>query len=272
MVKIVLDAGHGAGKVFNRGGLLFNEGDQNYKFSLLLKKELEKYKNVEVLLTRKNITDDPSLEDRGKMYPGADLFCSIHTNAFENSSAKGTETWVSVRNNLNFGKIFNDVTVKTLGTVDRGVKQRKQDDGRDWYGVLRNSTAKYSLLIENVFHTNLEDSKIYLAKQNELAEAQAGAIALYYNLTKKVTSKVKAVSDYNGFKKKGDSFVYFRQSGTQAFGWQKINGYWYFFRKGTGTMVTGWQKINNRWRFFDDKGRYYGDGEIKHLTTPLPFN
>lgn len=114
------------------------------------------------------------------MYPGADLFISIHTNAFENSSAKGTETWVSVRNDLKFGKIFNDVTVKTLGTVDRGVKQRKQANGQDWYGVLRSSTAKYSLLIENVFHTNLEDSKTYLAKQNELAEAQARVIAEYY--------------------------------------------------------------------------------------------
>ena len=272
MVKIVLDAGHGAGKAFNRGGLLFNEGDQNYKYSLLLKKELEKYKNVEVLLTRKNTTDDPSLEARGKMYPGADLFISIHTNAFENSSAKGTETWVSVRNDLKFGKIFNDVTVKTLGTVDRGVKQRKQSNGQDWYGVLRSSTAKYSLLIENVFHTNLEDSKIYLAKQNELAEAQAGAIANYYNLSKKQVAQVKSTNNYNGFKKKGDSLVYFRQSGTQAFGWQKINGSWYYFRKGTGTTVTGFQYINKRWRYFDNNGKYVGDGEIKRLSTPLPFN
>lgn len=85
-------------------------------------------------------------------------------------------------------------------------------------------------------------------------------------------AQVKAQSDYNGFKKSGNATIYIRPSGTQAYEWQKINGYWYYFRKGTGTMVTGWQKINSRWRFFDDKGRYYGDGEIKHLTTPLPFN
>ncbi|MFL8968886.1 GH25 family lysozyme [Helcococcus kunzii] len=90
--------------------------------------------------------------------------------------------------------------------------------------------------------------------------------------TKVEKADVKSASDYNGFKKKGDSYVYFRQSGTQAFEWQKIKGNWYYFRKNTGTMVTGFQWINNRWRYFDGEGRYVGDAKIEKKSTAMPFN
>ena len=42
-MRIILNAGHGAGKEHNRGGIYFNEGDNNYLYSLVLKEELEKY-------------------------------------------------------------------------------------------------------------------------------------------------------------------------------------------------------------------------------------
>ena len=37
-MKIILSAGHGAGKDHNRGALYYNEGDNNYYYSLELKK------------------------------------------------------------------------------------------------------------------------------------------------------------------------------------------------------------------------------------------
>ncbi len=273
-MRIVIDQGHGAGVAHNRGGLLFNEGDQNYKFGNLLKSELEKYNGVEVFTTRKKIIDNPELEERATMYKNVDLFISTHSNA-ANSTVRGMEIFLSVKNKGN-EKLAKTILLKgvdVLKTNNRGIKYKSQNDGRDWFGVLRNSNAKLSMLIEWVFHTNMTDSKVYLDKQGELAKEVSKVIANHYGLSlKQSKSQVRLVSDYNGFKKKGNAYVYFRQSGTQAYEWQKIKGYWYYFRKGTGTMVTGWQKINNRWRFFDDKGRYFGDGKIEKKSTPMPFD
>ena len=197
MVTIILDAGHGYGKKFNRGGVLFNEGDQNYRYSLILKKELEQYENVKVLLTRKTIKEDPSLEARGKMYKG-DLFVSLHTNAFSNPNVTGTETFVSMRNSDTLAKKINDTIVKTIGTKNRGVKRKKLSNGKDWFGVLRNSVSTYSILVEHVFHTNRSDSKKYLDNQTTLARETARTIASHYGLKRK-DSTVKSDKYYRVF-------------------------------------------------------------------------
>lgn len=196
-IVIVLDGGHGFGKAFNRGGVLFNEGDQMFKYSLIQKKALEQYENVKVLLTRKTIRENPSLESRGKMYKG-DLFISLHTNAFSNPNVSGTETFVSVRNSDTLAKKINDTIVRTLGTKNRGVKRRKQSNGKDWYGVLRNSVSDYSILIEHVFHTNRNDSKKFLDNQEKLAEEVAKTIANHYGLKRK-DSTVKSDKYYRVF-------------------------------------------------------------------------
>ena len=43
MAIIRFSAGHGNGKAFNRGGVLFNEGDENLVFTDLLMKKLNSY-------------------------------------------------------------------------------------------------------------------------------------------------------------------------------------------------------------------------------------
>ena len=78
--KIVLDAGHGEGKAFNRGSRIGNEGDNNFKMANILKAELEK-KGFEVTLTRNKSSDNPTLTERGKAGKGHDLLLSLHTNA-----------------------------------------------------------------------------------------------------------------------------------------------------------------------------------------------
>lgn len=186
-MRIILDAGHGAGREHNRGGLLFNEGDQNYKFSLTLKKALERYEGIEVLLTRKNGNDNPSLRERGKMYTG-DLFISLHSNAAQ-KSVRGCEIWESVKDkDHKLAEALVRTISTTLKTPNRGVKERF-DGKRDWYGVLYFSKSTHSMIIEHVFHTNREDSEVYLAKQNALAEAMAKTIAEHYN--KKLKSNGK---------------------------------------------------------------------------------
>lgn len=191
--KLVLDPGHGAGISSNRGGLLFNEGDQNFEFSQLLMAEAKKYYNVEVTNTRKTINDDPSLQERAKMGSGADLFLSLHTNA-ASPNVRGTEVFVS--HNSEYTKMAGrmaSMISDLMSTPNRGVKYRTYDDvtyshpvpgATDYWGVFRDNTADTKYLIEFVFHTNLTDSRAMLNNREELARKLMEEIAYTYDLEK----------------------------------------------------------------------------------------
>lgn len=217
--KIVLDPGHGKygnpakvnGSWIVKG---FYEGTNNYEAVQLLKAELEKYEDVEIVITRKNIDDDPSLDKRGEMGRDADLFYSWHSNGVENKNAYGVSSFSSVRRN---GKALCDAISKAVvevfkecgskSTYYRGYSQRPWDESLpmvDWYGVLRNSTlenpvqatqgktpidskCKNSIIIEHGFHSNPAECEIL---NNPVA------------LKKIVTAEAKAIAKYLGLKEK----------------------------------------------------------------------
>ena len=191
---IVLDAGHG--QFGNPYPILENvyEGTQNYKLACKLKTCLEA-KGFFVLLTRERVEDEPSLEERGKLAgeAGACLFLSLHSNAPGSATPKevyhtvrGSEIYYSLADesrNAEIARAINDAVVKTVGTVDRGIKTRSYPDQPEvnYYGVLR-YTAAYgcptALLIEHGFHTNPEDAA-FLSDEaclQRLAEAEAEVI------------------------------------------------------------------------------------------------
>lgn len=189
-MKIMLDAGHGQGITHNRGSVIGNEGDNNYAYSLILKKELESY-GIVVGLTRNKPSDDPSLDARGKMAAGYDIFISLHSNA-ASASVRGTEIWNGVTRPV--PSALANTLVKNIsdffGHNNRGVKTRKLDGTNvDYYGVLRSNAAKTGMLIEHGFHTNKQDAGIYVNKRQGLAEVTAKTIATYYGLKKKTAAK-----------------------------------------------------------------------------------
>ena len=100
---VVLDAGHG-GKDPGNMGNGFKEKDIALSIILKIGAELEKYKNIKVVYTRKS---DVFVElfERGRIAneANADLFVSVHCNS-HNSQASGTETFVLGlnRNETNF--------------------------------------------------------------------------------------------------------------------------------------------------------------------------
>lgn len=197
--KIVVDPGHG--EIDNRGGVLFNEGEQNYLFSQLFIKEALKYKDVEITTTRTRQSQNPSLTARAQAGVGADLFLSFHTNAAPVSSSydyrniRGTETFSSHDSkNYQLGTHISGMISRLLNTPNRGLKftnysgqvfTRPVPGSKDYYAVLRSpNTATDRFLIEFVFHTNLEDSRAYLNNQRELARDLMTTIANYYGLSK----------------------------------------------------------------------------------------
>lgn len=197
-MKIRLNAGHGAGPAHNRGAICFNEGDNNYHYSLVLKEELEKYEGVVVDLVRNKITDNPTLAQRSAMGKGYDLYFSVHSNApgtAGGSSVRGTEVWDSVeRPNKALAQAICDATAKLFNHPNRGVKYKVGQPGYNWYGELRFNEAKSAMIVENGFHTNSLDCSFFKNNHKKLAEVQAAAIAKHYKLKKKATQGTPIIS------------------------------------------------------------------------------
>lgn len=205
-MRINLAAGHGPGKAHNRGGLYFNEGDNNFYYSLVLKKELETYENVKVDLVRKNIDDNPTLAQRSAMGQGYDLYLAIHSNA-ASPEVRGTEIWDSVeRPNKQLAQMICSATAELFNHRNRGVKYKEGQKGFNYYGELRFNQAKSAMIVENGFHTNHEDCLFFKNNHKQLAIVQARAIASFYGLKKKAVKEDKphwAQEHYDSLIKKG---------------------------------------------------------------------
>ena len=173
---VVIDPGHGGsdpGAVGN--GLL--EKDISLSVSLKLGKVLEN-KGFNVIYTRK--TDVyPSLSERTAIAnrANADVFVSIHTNAF-NSAALGYETY-SYPTSTEGGKLAKDIhdsviANKDLYNANRGAK-------KDNFQVIR-ETNMPAVLLELGFIDNSKDAKILVEKQDEFAQAISKGILNYLDM------------------------------------------------------------------------------------------
>lgn len=199
MTKVFLDAGHG-GKDPGALGNGLKEKDITLPVTLKVGNILKEH-GVTVGYSR---TTDVFLElsDRAKKANsfGADIFVSIHCNAFNKSTAKGVETY-SYPNSTKGAKlaklIQDSVISEKLYTVNRGTKTAN-------FAVLR-ETNMPAALIELAFITNSQDAEILKNRQDELAVAVAKGI-LYYlgvkykdmsnKLNLKINGKLRQVEGY----------------------------------------------------------------------------
>lgn len=192
---IVLDPGHGP--TGNRFTILtdFYEGTQMWHLSQFLRDELIA-RGFDVMLTRPNLEDNPSLAERGEMAGkhGAIMFLSLHSNApgmmkdpEAYAAVNGAETFYSVTDparNIPIAEALTAAAVSTMQTGCRGIKTRLYPDrpDLDYYGVIRaaaTSGCPQAFLIEQGFHTNPHDSA-FLADLDclrQLAKAEAEAIS-----------------------------------------------------------------------------------------------
>jgi len=104
----------------------------------------------------------------------ADIFISIHCNAF-NNFAQGTETCIYAANThgATLGKHIQTEIVSALKTVDRGLKVRP-----DLY-VLR-TTNMPAVLVETAFIDNEHDGWLLANCKDDFAEAIAKGILKYF--------------------------------------------------------------------------------------------
>lgn len=107
----------------------------------------------------------------------ADIFISIHCNAF-NGSANGTETWYyySSDNGKNLASCVHNQIVSSLPLNDRGVKGAKP--GTNGLYVLTNTDA-VSILVETAFIDNENDNALLKNNQDDFARAIARGVTDY---------------------------------------------------------------------------------------------
>ena len=134
-----------------------------------------KSKGLEVILSRTNdktlsLNDRTSAANSSK----ADCFISIHCNAF-NGEACGVETYSYSTNTNDLATDIHEELLKSkCYTKNRGTKTAN-------FYVIKNTNMR-ACLIELGFIDNIEDSKLLLQKQDNLAEAIARGFCKYLNI------------------------------------------------------------------------------------------
>jgi len=168
-IKVVVNAGHGVKNVGSDPGAIgatgYQEATQNKEVAVKLVAELRN-RGYEVLFIQDgDLKDVVSQSNRW----GANYFIALHTNASENRSANGMETYAVSPGGMGekIARAVQSALVKATKLVDRGVKFAG-------FYVLKYTNCP-AILIEAGFISNLKEET--LMKQDSFDELVATAIA-----------------------------------------------------------------------------------------------
>lgn len=207
---VVLDPGHGGndpGTQRKSGGTTYNESDYNLKIAKECRKELSKYGNVIVYITRvQNNWISTYARAQYAKDVSADLFVSFHIDSSSSSKVSGASTIIpgghyhkefktkmaslSAKILANFE---SDLSLKDRGTATRFLEDTPRlnyPDGTaaDYFEVIRQNMFFDipAIIIEHAFITNDKDFKLLNDSKSieKLGKATARAIADEYGLKK----------------------------------------------------------------------------------------
>lgn len=158
---IVIDPGHGGG---NYGAHYegFWEKNITLKVANAMYDRLSMFEGVEVHMTRYE-DKGLSLKKRATIARGleADFVISLHFNASESHMNYGTECWIPFDNYYEESYILASYItdeLRGLGLYDRGVKTRVNDEGDNYYGIIRES-EKLSMPCVLVEHCHMDHER-----------------------------------------------------------------------------------------------------------------
>lgn len=166
MSTICIDPGHG-GKFNHAEGHGLVEKDLALKYSFCLRKHLE-VMGHDVVLTRasdRNLEDDLSMDLLARAATAsvfmADVFVSVHFNAFHDGSAHGIEVWTSPGETKSdrLATSIIDQTRAIYPTLYYRVDRSDGDDDKESPFVVLMKTTMPAVLIEGGFLTNKEDAE-----------------------------------------------------------------------------------------------------------------
>lgn len=204
-VVVVIDPGHG-GENLGAEYDGYTEKNMTMVVARAMKEELQKYDGVEVYLTHE--TDvDMSLRERAEFAKEkqADFLFSLHFNASVKHNLFGSEVWIPAFGDYYVkGYQFAEIQMQefeNVGLYSRGIKTKLNDNGTDYYGILRQCTDLEvpSALIEHC-HLDQDNDKPYYQQSEEqwkdFGRMDAEAVAKYFGLQ----SREKG-TDYSSYPK-----------------------------------------------------------------------
>lgn len=204
---IVIDPGHGGNNLgLTYGG--YTESGMTPVTAQAMKEELEKYDNVKVYITNENGTD-MSLAQRAEFAKSveADVLISLHFNMSENHTLYGSEIWVPAEG-TEYARMrsLGDVLLgefQTAGLTSRGVKTKCNEEGSDYYGIIREAQnlGIPAMIVEHCHADHTRDSG-YLdsaEKLREFGKMDATAVAKYYGLSSEILGTDYAEYIQNGY-------------------------------------------------------------------------
>lgn len=149
---IVLDPGHGghdSGSVGQQGTL---EKDVTLQTVQAIKRELQRRTGAQVVVTREQ-DETVSLQQRIDVAgeKSADLYVSVHYDAFDTGEAEGMTTYYYDDNNWQLANTMHEYLKQSLNMRDRGVHVGD-------YMVLRDN-SRPSILLELGYISNHDDEK-----------------------------------------------------------------------------------------------------------------
>lgn len=205
---LALDPGHGG----EEDGACYygiKEKDINFAVAEKVKKELEQYSNVTVVLTRQK-EETVGLFERASRAraANADILISLHFNASNSHQSRGASIYISTGENYreslqkladNLLGEFEALGLDNAGTFARVTQMGgRRADGTfdDYYGVLRHAynNGMPSIIVEHCYMDSESDKVFFQSEEglDRLAKADADGIAAYYGLIKADGSKIKA--------------------------------------------------------------------------------
>lgn len=190
-MKICIDAGHGLGYNPSPADSRYSEGTQMFLLQKYLKAALQEY-GFEVVCTRNQVEESPSLYDRAAVGRGCDLLLSLHTNAV-GSDVNENVDYVCVfypisGDKADLAEALSELIASVMGTKQQPqIRKKVNSTGTaDYYGILRHAAENgtSALLLEQSFHTNTAATRWLLNDENlrRLADAQAALLAEYFGL------------------------------------------------------------------------------------------
>jgi len=174
-MKICIDAGHSGPVEPGACGNGLRESDITLSVSKLLKDKLTAAGH-DVLLTRNGDVNNDYLTWRAEFANdwGADIFISIHCNAFGEPSAHGAECWIAQRHSDNSERLAHcilDRLANQMDLADRGVKQSN-------FTVLT-ATDMPAVLVELAFISNPVEAGMLANNQDDFAQAITDGVAAF---------------------------------------------------------------------------------------------
>ncbi len=191
-MKIVLDPGHTEN--VNKGShAAYREGTEMYHFSHILAEALRKLGHT-VSVTRKSITDNPSLSERGKMAKDADLFLSLHSDwateenqvlIFDDHNPKYANAGLANAFANSLGEYWNCSSKVVYRGFDDVWRKTPKAGISNYFGVLRAAYARSNMLLELFNHRNASACEAFMKEdvKHSIAKLLTICIQKHYKLS-----------------------------------------------------------------------------------------